>query len=97
MRANQKNEKKDSHLLLSWKAVTLLEVFIPSGSVWSPPIPSTPPPSFLVLFFVHRDSKHFLACSYGKCDIYKRDHLSACALHSALCCHLMSIIENLGC
>lgn len=82
----QQTEKKEEPSLLSWKAVTLLEAFIPSGSVWmSLLIPSGPPPSFLVLCFVHRGSKHFLACSYGKCDIYKRDHLSACALHSGSC------------
>lgn len=64
--------------LLSWKAVTLLEIFIPSGSGgMSPLVPAHQPPCFHVLCFVQQ--KHFLTCSYGKCDIYKRDHLSACA------------------
>lgn len=51
----------------------------------SSPLPSPSPPSFLLLCFVHRDSKHFLACSYGKSDIYKREHLLyalvLCTLH----------------
>lgn len=74
---------KNEPSLLSWKAVTLLEVFIPSGSGgMSPPARL---PLFMSSALCSRDSKHFLTCSYGKCDIYKRDHLSACALRLGLC------------
>lgn len=71
-----------SHLYCHGKQSRCWKYLFPVAVVgWVHPSPPARLPPFMSSALCSRDSKHFLTCSYGKCVIYKSDHLSACALH----------------
>lgn len=76
-----------------WAISIVMESSQAAGSIlfsqWQwrdePPSPSPHHP-FMSSALCTGDCKHFLTCSYGKCDIYKRDHPSACVELGVIWC-----------
>lgn len=78
-----------SHLYCHGKQSRCWKYLFPVAVVgWvhpSPPTTSHCLPPFMSSALCSRDSKHFPTCSYGKCDIHKKNHLFICAFHLGLC------------